>query len=223
MSKSRGNVVSPFPLIERYGVDTVRWFLAKEFSFGSDGRFTPETFAERINVDLANNFGNLVNRTTSMISKYFDGIIPELKNPGDKEKSIRDLTEKTIKAYENLMDDLKISEALNEVVNLLNVANKYIEESQPWVLSKEGRIEELGNVMAVLSSTIITCTKLLSPVLVETSDKVYKLFNLTDEQKSYEFIGNFCGFFGNHVEKGTPLFPRLDIAVETEYINSLTK
>ena len=121
------------------------------------------------------------------------------------------------------MDDLKISEALNEVVNLLNVANKYIEESQPWVLSKEGRIEELGNVMAVLTSTIVTCSKLLSPVLVESSEKVFALFNLTEEQKSYEFIGNFCGFSGNHVNKGTPLFPRLDIAVETEYINSLTK
>ena len=121
------------------------------------------------------------------------------------------------------MDDLKISEALNEVVNLLNVANKYIEESQPWVLSKEGKVEELGNVMAVLTSTIVTCTKLLSPVLVETSEKVYKLFNLTEEQKSYEFIWNFSEFSGNHVEKGTPLFPRLDIKLETEYINSLTK
>ena len=223
MSKSRGNVVSPFPLIERYGVDTVRWFLAKEFSFGSDGKFTPESFAERINVDLANNYGNLVNRTTSMISKYFNGVVPELKNPGEKEKAIRDLTEKTVKAYENLMDDLKISEALNEVVNLLNVANKYIEESQPWVLSKEGRSEELGNVMAVLTSSIITSTKLLSPVLVETSEKVYSLFNLSEEQKSYGFIEKFCGFTGNIVEKGTPLFPRLDLKVETEYINSLTK
>jgi len=158
-----------------------------------------------------------------MISKYFEGVVPALKNPGDKEKSIRDLTEKTLKAYENLMDDLKISEALSEVVNLLNVANKYIEESQPWVLSKEGKIEELGNVMAVLTSTIVTCTKLLSPVLVESSEKVYAFFNLTEEQKSYEFCRNFCGFSGNHVEKSTPLFPRLDIAIETEYINSLTK
>ena len=223
MSKSRGNVVSPFPLIERYGVDTVRWFLAKEFSFGSDGRFTPESFAERINVDLANNFGNLVNRTTSMISKYFEGVVPELKNPGEKEIAIRDLTDKTLKAHENLMDDLKISEALNEVVNLLNVANKYIEETQPWVLSKEGKTDELGNVMAVLTSTIVTCSKLLSPVLVESAEKVYSLFNLSEEQKSYEFTRNFCGFSGNHVDKGTPLFPRLDIKVETEYINSLMK
>ena len=121
------------------------------------------------------------------------------------------------------MDDLKISEALNEVVNLLNVTNKYIEESAPWVLFKEGRVEELGNVMAVLVSTICTSTKLLSPVLVETSEKVYVMFNLSEEQKSYRFIKNFCGFSGNKITKGDPLFPRLDIKVETEYINSLTK
>lgn len=223
MSKSRGNVVSPIPLIERYGVDTVRWFLAKEFSFGSDGRFSPELFANRINEDLANNFGNLVNRTTSMIVKYFEGVIPTLSNPNDKVREIEALTEKTIKAYENLMDDLKLTEALNEVVNLLNVANKYIEESQPWVLSKEGKIEELGNVMAVLASTIVTCTKLLSPVLVESSEKVYALFNLTDEQKTYDFSRNFCALAGNKVEKATPLFPRLDVAVETEFINSISK
>ena len=223
MSKSRGNVVSPLPLIERYGVDTVRWFLAKEFSFGSDGRFTPELFADRVNVDLANNFGNLVNRTTSMISKYFDGIVPELKNPGENERNIEVLTEKTVKAYENLMDDLKVTEALNEVINLLNVANKYIEESQPWVLSKEGRIEELGNVMAVLTNCIIVGTKLLSPVLVESAPKVFALFNLTEKQQAYESVHDFCCFAGNHVDKGTPLFPRLDVAVETEFINSLTK
>lgn len=223
MSKSRGNVVSPLPLIERYGVDTVRWFLAKEFSFGSDGRFTPELFADRVNIDLANNFGNLVNRTTSMISKYFDGIVPELKNPGENERNIEVLTEKTIKAYENLMDDLKVTEALNEVINLLNVANKYIEESQPWVLSKEGKIEELGNVMAVLTNTIIVGTKLLSPVLVESAPKVFALFNLNEKQQAYESVHDFCCFAGNHVDKGTPLFPRLDVAVETEFINSLTK
>lgn len=223
MSKSRGNVVSPLPLIERYGVDTVRWFLAKEFSFGSDGRFSPELFAERINIDLANNFGNLVNRTTSMISKYFEGVVPALKNPDEKVKEIEALTNKTIKAYENLMDDLKISEALNEVVNLLNTANKYIEESQPWTLSKEGKIDELGNVMAVLTNCIIVGTKLLSPVLVESSEKVFEFFHLTEEQKTYEFSSKFCGYAGNLVDKGTPLFPRLDVAVETEFINSISK
>ena len=221
MSKSRGNVVSPLPLIDKYGVDTVRWFLAREFSFGSDGRFSPELFVERINVDLANNYGNLINRTSAMINKYFDGVVPELKNPSQKEKELQFLTEKVIKNYENLMDDLKVTEALSEATELLNAANKYIEESQPWVLSKEGKIEELGNVMAVLTNSIIVGTKLLSPALVESSEKVFDQFGLPEELRSYESIYKFCPYTGLKVSKGNPLFPRLDPKIETEYIASL--
>ena len=223
MSKSRGNVVSPIPLIERYGVDTVRWFLAKEFSFGSDGRFSPELFAERINTDLANNFGNLVNRTSAMIIKYFEGVVPQYKNPGEKEQYLEDLARKTVQKYEILMDDLKPTEAFDEVVNLLNATNKYIEESQPWVLSKEGRVEELGNVMAVLTNNIIVCAKLLSPALVETAPKVFDVFGLSEEQKQYDKVNEFCVYEGNKVTKGEPLFPRLDVKAETEYIASISK
>ena len=101
MSKSRGNVVSPFPLIERYGVDAVRWFLAREFSFGADGRFTPELFVERVNLDLANNIGNLVNRTLTMIEKYFDGTVPSHgKNMRDLDKNMQDLLVKTVDEYD---------------------------------------------------------------------------------------------------------------------------
>ena len=223
MSKSRGNVVSPIPLIERYGVDPVRWFLAKEFAFGSDGRFTPELFAERTNVDLANNFGNLLSRTVSMIIKYFDGVVPELKNPGVLEENIRVLTEKTISQYEAFMDDLKISEGLQCVIDLLNTGNKYIEETQPWVLSKEGKIDELKNVMAVLVNTIAVSTKLLSPVLVDSADKVYASLGTPKELQEYKIIHKFCPYGGQRVSKGEVLFPRLDIQKETEYISSLTK
>ena len=222
MSKSRGNVVSPLPLIERYGVDAVRWFLAKEFSFGSDGRFSPELFVERTNMDLANNFGNLVSRTSSMIVKYFDGVVPELKNPNEKIKEIEHLTKKTILAYENYLDDLKVNEGFSEVIDLLNVANKYIEESQPWVLSKEGRVEELGNVMAVLVNTIMVAAKLLSPALVETLDKVYDIFGIKEELRNYGALQKFCPYAGSNVTKGNALFPRLDMNVETEYIHSLS-
>lgn len=223
MSKSRGNVVSPFPLIERYGVDTVRWFLAKEFSFGSDGRFSSELFAERVNMDLANNYGNLINRTTAMINKYFDGVVPTFKNPGDKEKNIRDLTEKTIQKYEILMDDLKLTEAFDAVVELLNATNKYIEESQPWVLAKEEKTEELGNVMAVLTNSIIVATKLLSPALVESAPKVFALFGLTKDEEKYSNIHDFCAYEGKTVSKGKPLFPRLDVKKESEFIDSISK
>lgn len=222
MSKSKGNVVSPLPLIDRYGVDAVRWFLAKEFSFGSDGRFTPELFAERVNMDLANNFGNLVNRTTAMISKYFEGKVPAYKNPGQKEKDIEELTRKTVQKYELLMDDLQPTEAFDAVVELLNAANKYIEDSKPWELSKAGNIEQLGNVMAVLTNSIITCAKLLSPALVESAPKVFALFGLSKEQEQYDYVYKFCAYEGNTVTRGEPLFPRLDVKVETEFIQSLT-
>ena len=223
MSKSRGNVVSPIPLIERYGVDTVRWYLAREFSFGSDGRFTPELFVERTNTDLANNYGNLINRTCAMVIKYFDGVVPELKNPSEKIKDIEHETNRIVKAYENYLDDLKVTEGLALATELLNIANKFIEDSQPWNLAKENRIEELGNVMAVLVNSIIVGTKLMSPALVESPEKVYALFGLSEEQKAYDYVYKFCPFGGNKVTKGDPLFPRLDTKVETEYIQSLTK
>ncbi len=223
MSKSRGNVVSPLPMIDRYGVDTVRWFLAREFAFGSDGRFTPELFSERTNTDLANNFGNLINRTSAMIVKYFNGKVPSLSELSEKDKNMRDLTEKTIKSYEILMDDLKISEGLTAVTELLDAGNKYIQETEPWTLAKEGKTDELGNVMAILVNTIIVGTKLLSPVLVETCEKVYAQFGIKKDLQSYDVCNKFCPFEGVEVSKGNPLFPRLDVAVETEFIKSISK
>ena len=158
-----------------------------------------------------------------MIIKYFDGVIPELKNPSEKEENIRVLTEKTIAKYEELMDDLKPTEALDEVVELLNVANKYIEETTPWVLSKEGRTEELANVMAALANTILVATKLLSPVLVESAPKVYQSFGVPEKLQAYETIHQFCPYTNLKVEKGPVLFPRLDVKVETDYIDSISK
>ena len=120
------------------------------------------------------------------------------------------------------MDDLQPTEAFDSVIDLLNASNKYIEESQPWVLSKEGRVEELGNVMAVLVNSIITCTKLLSPALVESAPKVFALFGLSKEQEKYEKVYEFCIYEGNTVTRGEPLFPRLDVKVETEFISSIS-
>ena len=121
------------------------------------------------------------------------------------------------------MDDLKPTEALDCVIELLNVGNKYIEETQPWVLAKEGKIEELANVMAVLTNTILVSTKLLSPVLVESTPKVYASFGVPEELQKYETIHKFCPYGKLKVEKGAVLFPRLDVKVETEYIDSISK
>ena len=171
MSKSKGNVVDPFPLVERYGVDAVRYYLAREINFGSDGSFSPEQFVERINSDLANSLGNLLNRTVSMINKYFDGVIPEYKGkvtPFDGE--LESMANSVIKNYENLMDDLKITDAIVAVNELVNRANKYIDETTPWVLAKEGKTEELASVMFHLANSIYIAGMLMKPILVTASD-----------------------------------------------------
>ncbi|MCQ3035923.1 MAG: methionine--tRNA ligase [Bacilli bacterium] len=223
MSKSRGNVVSPLPLIERYGVDTVRWYLAREMTFGQDGKFTPELFVERVNMDLANNYGNLINRTSAMINKYFDGIVPELSAPlSEADQKLQALQSATVKEYELLMDDLKVTEGLASVMEFLNGANKYIEETAPWVLAKEGKTDELKNVMCVLANAIVCASIMLKPALVESFDKVMKQFNVPEELQNYDNnVYKFCPLSGTKVTRENPLFPRLDKAVETEYIASL--
>lgn len=224
MSKSKGNVVSPIPLIEKYGVDSVRWFLAAEFSFGSDGKFTPSLFAERVNIDLANNFGNLVSRTLTMITKYFNGVVPSLNEKlSDYDKNIQVLARNCIKQYELYMDDLKINEGLHEVISFLNHVNKYIEESQPWTLEKNNEIAALENVIATVTNSIMIAIQLLSPVLVETIDKVFEQFNIPVELQGYENIYEFGKYHGMSVNKKDPLFPRLDVKKETEYIESISK
>lgn len=224
MSKSRGNVVSPFPLIERYGVDAVRWFLAREFSFGADGRFTPELFVERVNLDLANNIGNLVNRTLTMIEKYFDGIVPShSKNLRDLDKNMQDLLVKTVDEYELLMDDLKVSEALALAMNLLGEANKFIEVSEPWTLFKNGDIEGLENTMATLANVIINGTMLLECALVESASKIYAQFGLTNDECTFDKVRDFNHAAHHHVHKDAPLFPRLKKEDEINFIASIAK
>ena len=205
MSKSKGNVVDPFPLVEHFGVDAVRYYLAREIVFGQDGSFSPEQFVERVNMDLANSLGNLLNRTVSMINKYFNGVIPYYQGKV---------------TYENVMHDLHITEAIVAVNELVNRANKYIDETTPWALAKdESKVKDLASVMNHLANAIFVAGMLLKPVLVTASDKLFAQLGLGEVK--YEDINNI-NFVGNQtVNKGDQLFPRLDAAVEVEFIQNL--
>lgn len=223
MSKSKGNVIPVPPLVNRFGVDAVRLYLCREIIFGQDGQFTPEQFVERLNSDLANNLGNLLNRTVSMINKYFDGVVPSY--PGDINDLDHALTEqaqKTIKSYEILNDDLKVTEAYASVFDLVSAANKYIEDSAPWALAKDpAKAKDLASCMAHLENVIFLCGVLLSPILVTKSEKIYDQLGIPLEKRNYETATKLGSISGVKVVKGEQLFPRLDEAVEVQFIKDL--
>ena len=223
MSKSKGNVVDPYPLVERYGVDAFRYFLAREINFGNDGNFSPEGFVERINMDLANALGNLLNRTVSMINKYFDGVVPEYKGRiNNVDGNLEDLTKLTIESYEKLMDDLKITDAIAVVNELVNRANKYIDETEPWSLAKDPeKRANLESVMQHLANTLYVAGMLLKPVLVTASDKLFDQLGTTGDLLNYDNIYQYGRTGGLKVEKKDQLFPRLDASIEVPFIQEL--
>ena len=222
MSKSKGNVIYPETIIDRYGLDALRYFVSSAIPFGSDGLFTPELFIENFNKDLVNNYGNLVSRTVSMILKYFDGVTPDYKGcvtEFDKELEVSALN--AITQYEEDFDKFQIHLAIKDIFNLLDKANKYIDDTKPWALAKDKtKQEELKSVMNHLMNIIKVATVCLQPILVNT---VTKVFASIGKEYTYEDIKDFTNMNGNVVSKGEVLFPRLDVNKETEYLNESMK
>ncbi|EPH87325.1 methionine--tRNA ligase [Enterococcus faecalis 06-MB-DW-09] len=221
MSKSKGNVVYPEMLVERYSLDALRYYLLRAVPFGSDGVFTPEDFVSRLNYDLANDLGNLLNRTIAMINKYCDGLVPDYASkvtPFDSELSTT--AANVVGRYHEAMDKMEFSTALSEVWTLISRANKYIDETQPWVLAKEEeKRAELNSVMVHLAESLRIVAILLQPVMTETPANIFQQLGLASvamDLKDLRF-GEFRS--GTKVvAKGTPIFPRLELETEVAYI-----
>ena len=221
MSKSKGNVVDPVILIERYGIDSLKYFLLREYTFGQDGIFTNEVMLKRMNFDLANDLGNLLSRTTAMIEKYYGGIIPPADTEDDLDKNLKSVALGAAPDVEKYMDEFSFNNALESIWILVRRANKYIDEKTPWILAKdESKKAELDTCMHNLAEALRIVSILIYPFMHTTTEKIRTQLGIFQEVK-WEDAFVFEKLDGNRVQRGEAIFPRLDIEKELKALDEL--
>lgn len=221
MSKSKGNVVDPVILIERYGIDSLKYFLLREYTFGQDGIFTNEVMLKRMNFDLANDLGNLLSRTTAMIEKYCDGIVPPANTEDDLDKNLKSVALGAAPDVEKYMDEFSFNNALESIWILVRRANKYIDEKTPWILAKdESKKAELDTCMHNLAEALRIVSILIYPFMHTTTEKIRTQLGVCQEVK-WEDAFVFEKLDGNRVQRGEAIFPRLDIEKELKALDEL--
>ena len=226
MSKSKGNVIYPETIVDRYGLDALRYYLMKAVPFGNDGRFTPEDFVEKMNFDLANDLGNLLNRTVAMINKYRNGQIPALKsNVTAFDQELEETATKAIQEYCDDLDKTYFAKALESLWKLVSRSNKYIDETEPWKLAKDESNEaqvQLDSVLAHLAASLRVIAILLQPVMPHAPKQIFEQLGFATDQMAIKGLSYFeMPQNATVVKKGTPIFPRLDKDEEIEYMQSM--